>query len=49
MTKTIHGKIRGRMIELDEDLGVAEGQEAHPPSAPASAHFLQSRDLIASR
>ncbi len=27
MTKTIHGKIHGRTIELDEDLGVAEGQE----------------------
>ena len=27
MTKTIHGKIRGKTIELDEDLGVADGQE----------------------
>jgi hypothetical protein len=27
MTKTIHGKVHGRTIELDEDLGVAEGQE----------------------
>ncbi len=27
MTRTIHGKVHGRMIELDEDLGVAEGQE----------------------
>ncbi len=27
MTKTIHGKVRGKTIELDEDLGVAEGQE----------------------
>ena len=27
MTKTIHGKARGRVIELDEDLGIAEGQE----------------------
>ena len=27
MTKTIHGKVRGRTIELDEDLGVADGQE----------------------
>ena len=27
MTKTIHGKIRGKTIELDEDLGVAEGQD----------------------
>jgi hypothetical protein len=27
MTRTIHGKVHGRMIELDEDLGVADGQE----------------------
>lgn len=27
MSKTLHGKVRGKTIELDEDLGVAEGQE----------------------
>ena len=27
MTKTIHGKVHGKIIELDEDLGVADGQE----------------------
>jgi hypothetical protein len=27
MSKTLHGKIRGRTIELDEDPGVAEGQQ----------------------
>jgi hypothetical protein len=27
MTKTIHGKIHSKTIELDEDLGAAEGQE----------------------
>ena len=27
MTRTIHGKVHGRTIELDEDPGVAEGQE----------------------
>jgi hypothetical protein len=27
MSKILHGKVRGRTIELDEDLGVAEGQE----------------------
>jgi hypothetical protein len=25
--KTIHGKVHGRTIELDEDLGMADGQE----------------------
>lgn len=27
MLKTIHGKIRGKMIELDEDIGAPDGQE----------------------
>ena len=27
MTKTLHGKVHGRTIELDEDLGLPEGQE----------------------
>ena len=27
MTRTIHGRVHGKTIELDEDLGVAEGQE----------------------
>ena len=27
MTKIIHGKIRGRTIQLTEDLGFTEGQE----------------------
>lgn len=27
MTKTVHGKVRGKTIELDEDLGIAEGQD----------------------
>jgi hypothetical protein len=27
MTKTLHGIVRGKTIELDEELGMAEGQE----------------------
>ncbi len=27
MTKTLRGKVRGKTIELDEDLGVVDGQE----------------------
>ncbi len=27
MTKTLYGKVHGKTIELDEDLGAAEGQE----------------------
>lgn len=43
MTKTLHGKVRGKMIELDEDLGVPEGQAVEvqitvlsPAEAPSS-------------
>jgi hypothetical protein len=38
MTRTLHGKVHGKTIEFDEDLGVAEGQEVEvqmkilPPS-----------------
>lgn len=46
MTKTLHGIIRGKIIELDDDLGVVDGQEAQiqvtmlspkkrPPGPPA--------------
>ena len=27
MTRTLRGRIRGKTIELDEDLGVVDGQE----------------------
>lgn len=27
MIKTIHGKVHGKTIQLDEDLGVADGQD----------------------
>jgi hypothetical protein len=27
MTRTVHGKIHGKTIELDEDPGLAEGQD----------------------
>jgi hypothetical protein len=43
MTKTIHGTAHGKTIELDEDLGVAEGQEVEvqvrivEPTKPAQA------------
>ncbi len=40
MTRTIHGKVHGKVIELDEDLGMAEGQEVEVqvtilPATPA--------------
>ena len=37
MLKTIHGKIRGKLIELDEDIGLPDGQhvEVQVKAAPA--------------
>lgn len=40
MTKTLRGKVHGKTIELEESLGVAEGQEVEvqvkivPPTPP---------------
>ena len=34
MTKTMHGKAHGRTIELDEDLGVPDGQEVRVTVEP---------------
>ena len=53
MTKTMHGKIHGKIIELDEDPGVAEGQEVevqmtvveppkpHPPMSEGLARVYE--------
>ena len=46
MTKTIHGRARGKTIELDEDLGLSEGQEIEvkivvvPPNPPPMSEGL---------
>jgi hypothetical protein len=34
MTKTIHGRARGKTIELDEDLGVPDGLEVRVTVEP---------------
>ena len=34
MVRVVHGKVRGKMIELDEDLGLAEGQEVEVSVRP---------------
>ncbi|HUY34986.1 MAG TPA: hypothetical protein VMV69_19720 [Pirellulales bacterium] len=54
MTKTIHGKVHGKTIELDEDLGVAEGQEVevHVRMIPSSSRepgegFLRTEGALA--
>jgi hypothetical protein len=48
MTKTFNGKIHGKTIELDEDLGVADGQEVQiqvtivPPARKWGEGILRS-------
>jgi len=36
MTKTLHGKVHGRTIQLEQDLGVVDGQEVEVHVSP---HF----------
>ncbi len=59
MTKTLHGRIHGKTIELDEDLGVAEGQEvevhvtvvqpAPPIAAPMSEGLAKIYEILGRR
>jgi hypothetical protein len=37
MAKTIHGRAHGKIIELDEDLGVPDGQEVRVTVEPVPA------------
>ena len=41
MTKTLYGKIHGNTIKLEEDLGLAEGQEVevHIKTIPAAKQW----------
>ncbi len=54
MTKIMHGKVHGRTIELDEDPGVAEGQEVEvqvrvlPKTGPKPGEgFLRTEGALA--
>jgi hypothetical protein len=59
MTKTLHGKVHGKTIELDEDLGVAEGQEVEvqvtivqttePPRPPISEGLAKIYAILGER
>jgi hypothetical protein len=47
MIKTLYGRVHGRTIQLDEDLGVSEGQEVEVqvkvvPPDPASQLSVKS-------
>ena len=53
MTRTIHGIAHGRTIELDEDLGVAEGQPVEVqvkvprPTLPWGGGILRTAGALA--
>ena len=53
MTKTINGKVHGKTIELDEDLGVADGQEVQvqvtivPPARKWGEGILRTAGALA--
>jgi hypothetical protein len=48
MTKVIHGKIRGKTIELTEDLGLADGQEVEVSvrTVPATPTGMPGEGLL---
>jgi hypothetical protein len=53
MTKTMHGKVHGKTIELDEDIGVADGQVVEvqikviPPARPWGEGILRTAGALA--
>ncbi len=59
MTRTLHGKVHGKTIELDEDLGVAEGQEVEvqvkliqptkPTTVPMSEGLARVYEILGRR
>jgi len=59
MTKIVHGFVHGKIIELDEDLGVPEGQQVEvqvnfleglPPSPlPMSEGLAKVYDILGER
>lgn len=59
MTRTLHGRVHGKTIELDEDLGVAEGQEVEvqvkivprtpPKQAPMSEGLAKIYEILGER
>jgi hypothetical protein len=44
MTRILHGIVRGRTIEVNEDLGVWEGQEVDLLVTPAGSHVAPAED-----
>ncbi len=48
MSKTLHGKVHGKLIELDQDPGLAEGQEVEitVTAIPSAAHGQSGEGLL---
>lgn len=52
MTKTLRGRVHGKTIELEENLGVAEGQEVEvqvkivPPTPATTTTMSEARAKI---
>jgi hypothetical protein len=44
MTRTCHGKVSGRSIELDEDLGFEDAERSRLPSSPCLFHAVGEID-----
>ena len=55
MVKTTHGKVHGKTIELDEDLGVPDGQEVEvqvrllPTSPPKGEGLAKVYEILGRR
>jgi hypothetical protein len=56
MTKTVHGRAHGRTIELEEDLGMPDGQEVEvqvkavpPPAQPMSEGLAKVYAILGER
>lgn len=48
MSKTLHGKVHGKLIELDQDPGLAEGQEVEitVTALPSAADPQSGKGLL---
>jgi len=52
LSKTLHGTVHGRTIKLDEDLGIADGQEVEvevkvvPPTLPTKPSLSEGQKKI---
>ena len=48
MTRLLHGRIRGRFLELDEDTGMVDGEEVDVLLTPVKAERLWGQGILRS-